>query len=149
MADAIWNNRFILADPGKNETVLWENNRAWVGTDVAPEVNSGTLSEAITNFKTIKIYFARTNATSLHYNSVSEMESSDISSQGGFFISTPVLQSSSKNLFLACTFISVSGTTFTESIGTQWSQPTGTADSSKIFLHPYKIVGINRISGGN
>ena len=149
MADAIWNNRYILADPGTNETVLWENNKAWIGRDVAPEVNSGTLSEALTNFKSIKVYFARVTGTNLHYSNVAEFDTGDIVSQGGIFISTPILQTTSSNLFLSCTFMSVSGTIFTETLGCQWSQAGGTSDKTKVFLHPYKIVGINRISVSN
>ena len=51
MADAIWNNRYILADPSKNETVLWEDQN---GVQLQ---NGITLSESRLNFERIRITY--------------------------------------------------------------------------------------------
>ena len=53
MADAIWNNRFILADPGKNETVLYD------GTSAGQFKSNTTIaiSESYLNFEKIRFYF--------------------------------------------------------------------------------------------
>ena len=82
MADAIWNNNYLLSnldaqklyaqsplttgvsgssayigiEPSAryNETVLYENS-AWLGVDVVPGTNSATLNESIFNFDSVKI----------------------------------------------------------------------------------------------
>lgn len=137
------NNRWVVE---ADETVLWENNRAWIGTDTSPNVNSGTLSESLSNFERIRVYFARKNNGDLPSENLAELESDQISNFGGIYIASSVIQSSSQNWFYAHTFLSVNGLSFTESMGGQWSQTNNTMNKTQIYLHPYKIVGVNRIA---
>lgn len=141
VADTV-NNRWVVE---ADETVLWEN-ASWVGTDVAPNVNTSSLTETVTNFERIRVYFARKNGGTLVSDTVQEFDSPMISSNGGFLITSPFIQISTNTLWLASTFVSVNGTTITETLGSQWKQQSDTMDTSKCYIHPYKVVGINRIA---
>lgn len=137
------NNRWVVE---ADETVLWENNRAWIGTDTSLGTNSGTLSETLSNFERIRVYFARKNDGTLPSDNIAELDSTQIANFGGIYFSGSCIQSGSSNWFFCHTFLSVSGLTFTETLGGQWSQANGTINKTQIFLHPYKIVGIHRIA---
>ena len=132
-----------------DETVLWSNNRAWCRADSLPGTNSGTLSETVANFERIRVYFARNNGTNLLSNNTSEFDTGEIITKGGIFISTLFLNAANGALFSAHTFLALNGLAFTETMGSQWKQSDNGLDTSKVFLHPYKIVGIKRIAGGN
>lgn len=137
------NNRWVVE---ADETVLWSNNRAWVGVDIAPGTYSGTLSETVSNFERIRVYFARNNGTNLISGNVTEMDTSEITTKGGIFISTAFINSTNGGFFSAQTFLALNGLIFTETMGSQWKQSDNGLDTSKVFLHPYKIVGVNRVA---
>ena len=129
-----------------DETVLWNNNRAWCGSDSLPGTKSGTLSETVSNFERIRVYFARHNGTNLLSNNTSEFDTGEITTKGGIFISTIFINAANGALFSAHTFLALNGLTFTETMGSQWKQSDNNLDTSKVYLHPYKIVGIHRIA---
>ena len=137
------NNRWVVE---ADETVLWSNNRAWVGVDVTSGTNSGTLSETVSNFERIRVYFARNNGTNLVSGNVTEMDTDEITTSGGIFISTVFINTTNDGFFSAQTFLALNGLTFSESLGSQWKQSGNVLDTTKVYLHPYKIVGINRIA---
>lgn len=142
------NNRWLVE---ADETVLW-NDTSWITAgDATAGTNSGTLSEAITNFERIRIYYsrARLDSPSLPAQMLSEYDCSTINGQGGLcLISAVFLPSDRNSLRMADTLLSFSGTTFTETDGGQCdlTASSGSYNKTKVFLHPYKIVGINRIS---
>lgn len=138
---------------GLDETLLWSDT-SWLGTDATAGSNSGTLSEAITNFEKIRVHYARTtfSSSSLPSQMVAEYDCSVISGQGGLcLICAAFLPSDRNSLRMADTLLTFSGTTFTETTGGQCNltAASGSYDNSKIYMHPYKIVGIHRIAGGN
>ena len=139
---------------GVDETVLW-NDTSWVTTgDVTAGTNSGTLSEAITNFERIRVYYtrARLDSTSLPSQMSEEYDCSTISGQSGLcLISAVFLPTDRNSLRIADTLLTFSGTTVTETDGGQCNvtASTGSYDKTKVYLHPYKVVGIHRIAGGN
>ena len=139
MADSIWNNRFILADPGKNETVLYTGN----GSSVV-------LSEVATNFEYLEITWEHKQSASLVNNMVFKyaIPTTEFMGYGGraqsqqsggfvWFIATWRMESDNKTLTRWMSRYIVIGDT---GVGT----PTASNN-----LYPIKIVGINRISGGN
>lgn len=142
------NNRWVVE---ADETVLWSDT-SWVTTgDATAGTNSGTLVETITNFERIRVYYsrARLDSSSLPSQMVAEYDCSAINGQGGLcLISATFLPSDRNSLRMADTLLTFSGTTFTETTGGQCNltATSGSYDNSKIYLHPYKIVGINRIA---
>ena len=138
-------NTLRVSTEADAETVLWDNT-SWLGTDTAPNVNTDTISEAITHFSRIRVYFTRNNGSTLASTNVQEYDVYMVGLNGGFLITTPFMQISNSNLFIASTFVSVSGTTITETKGSQWKASDGSVDTTKCFVHPYKIVGIHRIA---
>ena len=134
MADAIWNNRFILADPGKNETVLFSGNINAANT-------TGTLSEPITNFKRIRVlYGLRFNASPKFYD---EFPADKIE----FYCSKQCYQDS--NVLTCGGQFNISGTTITLVTWFQVVGTTVTANSGQYYLAIKEVVGIDRVSGGN
>ena len=155
MADAIWNNRYILADPSKNETVLWENT---IGVQLQ---NGITLSESRLNFERIRLtYIVSTGACP----AVLEIPMLG-ANRGSSFIQ--MLPGSFDNhsidvagycliwqlFFVDCTetYLKSSGAQFIGKTGFinggtpgTWTQGANTAVPTV-----FKIEGINRISGSN
>ena len=173
MADAIWNDRYILSnmtseklyaksplttgvsgtsayiglEPSAtyNETVLWENT-AWLGKDVNPGTNSAVLNESIFNFDYVKVYASRTvlTAGAIPSTIVNEYETNVVSGQSGQCLLHGFFVTQSNTPFNAWTLLKFNnGTGISEVSGGQ-KPLTGTIDSSKIYYHPYKIIGINR-----
>jgi len=142
------NNRWLVE---ADETVLWDDTSWVTAGDVTAGTNSGTLSETITNFERIRIYYSRSrlDSTSLPSQMMSEYDCSTIFGQSGLcLISATFLPSDRNSLRMADTLLTFSGTTFTETDGGQCNltASSGSYDKSKVYLHPYKIVGINRIA---
>jgi hypothetical protein len=154
MADAIWNNRFILADPGKNETVLWQNDN---GTLLK---NGITLSESRLNFEYIRIlYSVRVGAPAYidvpmfglnrgasFILTLTASFNNHAYNEAGYFIiwqcfmadcTDTYLKSSSSQFIGKMNFIDAS------TPGT-WTQGAN-ADVPTV----YKVIGFNRVSGGN
>ena len=144
MADAIWNNRFILADPGKNETVLW------TGNNVKPSSTAIVVSENLTNFNSVKFYWTSGNGMS---EPVDEVQV-DSSSNAIHFVHC----TGGSNMWIQTLSLGISGTSITldwaknlnfgSVSSTTWSNPSITVTVGDSFQLT-KIVGINRISGGN
>lgn len=136
---------------GNDETVLWENT-AWPGSDKQPGVNTASLSESVYNFNSIKIYGSRNayNAMSLLASNCNEFDTSIVNSQSGRCILYSFFLSNNNAAPFDCWTVLKfdNGTSFTEISGGQ-KPLTGSVDYSMVYYHPYKIVGINRISGGN
>lgn len=147
MADAIWNNRFILADPGKNETVLWEGT----GWSVGDTGQTLTLSESPLNFRTIRIYGYRPlNSGSTTYSGVFsvDIDIQFLNSNSATNIMIPYSIMSGGNCYVGGMGISgVTTSSWTESGGFHY--PIGGSKSNGEYAHVHKVVGINRISGGN
>jgi hypothetical protein len=129
-----------------DETVLWENT-AWPGNDANPGVNTANLSESIYNFDSIKIYGSRNsyNSFTLLASNCNEFDTSIMSAQNercilyNFF-----LGNSNGQPFDCWTVLKFNnGTSLSEISGGQ-KPLTGSIDTSRVYYHPYKIVGINR-----
>jgi hypothetical protein len=144
MADAIWNNRFILADPGKNETVLWSGN------NVTPSSTAIVVSEALSNFNSVKFYWTKNNYLG---EQVDELSIDGNTSELCFIHLSGVA-----NMWIQALALTLSGTSLTllwaknlnfgSVSSTTWSNPTITTTVADSFQLT-KIVGINRVSGGN
>lgn len=153
MADAIWNNRFILADPGKNETVLFENAN---GTALK---NGITLSESRLNFEYIRIL----------YNVYGAPAYIDVPmfglNRGASFILTLTAPFGNQAYDTAGYFL-IWQCFMTECTDTYLKSATSQFIGKKDFINGatpgtwteganvnvptvYKVVGINRVSGGN
>jgi hypothetical protein len=126
--------------------VLWENT-AWPGSDVNPGQNTANLSESIYNFDSIKIYGSRSlyNAFSLLASNCNEFDTSIMSAQNERCILYNFFLSNTNGQPFDCWTVLKfnNGTSLSEISGGQ-KPLTGSIDTSKIYYHPYKIVGINR-----
>ena len=133
-----------------DETVLWENT-AWLGKDVTPGANSATLNESIFNFDYVKVYAARTvlTASPLPSTIVNEYETNVVSGQSGQCLLYGFFVSQSNTPFDAWTLLKFNNGIGVSEVSGGQKPLTGSIDTGHIYYHPYKIVGINRISGGN
>ena len=131
------NNRWVVE---ADETVLFEktwNDQKW----------SETLSEPITNFERIRIEWSRgdsglvayTYNVTEHYvgkiNNVAMMQCADIDYPGGA-------------VYRYFTIYKINGSSYVESYASYY-QYGGTLtgwQTTNVWLHPIKIIGINRIS---
>lgn len=129
-----------------DETVLWENS-AWLGSDKSPGVNTASLSESVYNFNSIKIYGSRNPYTSfsLLATNCNEYDTSIMSSQSGRCMLYGFFLSNNNGVPFDCwTLLKFdNGTNFTEISGGQ-KPLTGSVDTTMVYYHPYKVVGINR-----
>jgi hypothetical protein len=150
MADAIWNNRFILADPGKNEVVLWED------LDNDTQLYSGNtqlaLSESFLNFERIKIYYKH----SFSGNMMDVSEGIVIPNTQLVLGVSPASQGNNNNTMIdraIFIFSAQSNTTCTVAATSRAmiviSGTSITASTANSGIIPIKIVGINRVSGSN
>ena len=130
-----------------DETVLWENT-AWLGKDVNPGTNSAALNESIFNFDYVKVYAARTllTAGALPSTIVNEYETNVVSGQSGQCLLHGFFVTQSNTPFNTWTLLKFNnGVGMAELSGGQ-KPLTGSVDISKIYYHPYKVVGINRLN---
>lgn len=134
MADAIWNNRFILADPSKNETVLWSG-------DVNAASTTATLSEAITNFKRIRVKYG------VRFNNSPKFYDEFPTDKTQFYCSKQCYQDN--NVLTCGGQFSISDKTLTLVTWFQVVGTTVTANSGQYYLVINEVVGIDRVSGGN
>lgn len=123
---------------GNDETVLWEGTLGAVG------VTSATLSEAFTNFEQIEVWWAQQKVRT----TVQRYYTSDLSQ---LFCVHGKYESSNGNFYLFIAAWSISGTTASKLYCKYKSSDTWTTGSfgDANELCPCKIIGINRISGGN
>ena len=129
------NNRFVVE---ADETVLWEGDTE-VGTTGYKTLD---LSEAAENFERIKLYMARGQGfkgngifeVSPLYTSVVELLTTD-----------PNTATTHYNYFTTFTLTGSKYVEQTNACG--YSQPNNTTVvTNGSWLHPFKIVGINRVS---
>lgn len=123
---------------GNDATVLWEGTLGAVG------VTSATLSEAFTNFEQIEVWWAQQQERTL----VQRYYTANLSQ---LFCLHGKYQSSNGYAYLFIAAWSISVTTATKQYckyksTDQWNNNTW-SDANE--LCPCKIIGINRISGGN
>ena len=129
---------------GLDETVIW-NNSAWLeGGDANFGVNTGTMSDYVSAFERIRVHFARSKNANLISNTVAEFDPGRIGVNSGFLIGGGFVTDTFA-LYQSYTFISVDGLNITEASGGQWTQASQTWSKDKVYVHPFKIVGINRI----
>jgi len=142
MADAIWNNRYILADPSKNETVLWSGTKSF---DI-------TLSESIYNFKYIDVYPSGIGTSWL---GAKRFDTKNISDSSNLFLLDAIYQFSATIMYVFTSTWSVktNGTKLesaNKGMGyTIDSQKTITWYTNNNNAAICKVVGIDRISGSN
>ena len=137
MADAIWNNRYILADPGKNETVLFEVSGSTNG------VSTCTLSESPFNFKYIEVYVSESTELDSQCNKIYILSDS--------IQRIHVHYNSGNN---SCQFVAAKGTitsttlTITDTLGYDASFSSGsmtlTRNSAAQLACIRRVVGIGR-----
>ena len=129
---------------GLDETVIW-NNSAWLnGGDANFGVNTGTMSDYVSSFERIRVHFARGNNSNIISNTVAEFDTGMIGVNSGFLIGGGFVTNAFA-LYQSYTFVSVNGLNITEASGGQWTQTSQGWVKDKVYVHPYKIVGINRI----
>lgn len=121
-----------------DETVLWEGTLGAVG------VTSATLSEAFTNFEQIEVWWAQQSERTL----VQRYYTANLNQ---LFCVHGKYQASNGYIYLFIAAWSISGTSANKQYckyksQDQWNNNTW-ADANE--LCPCKIIGINRISGGN
>ena len=123
---------------GNDETVLWEGTLGAVG------VTSATLSEDFTNFEKIEVWWAQqSQRTTVQYYYTKKL--SQLFCVHGKYAAGE----SGPHLFVAAW--TISGTTASKAFckykaPDKWNNNTWTEANE---LCPCKIIGINRISGGN
>lgn len=137
---------------GVDETVLWEADLTVAVQDRAAGTTF-TLSETPANFEILKVYCAKkwpvteANDCGAFCNEVStamlSKQNGGVMMLQGFMAANDVVYQLYTKLTGCLT------TTITEASGLQTSTGQGSLSASLIYLHPYRIVGIHRISGGN
>lgn len=145
MADAIWNNRFILADPGKNETVLFSGNVYETGTDYA-------LSENVNNFSKIEVWVQKRNGTVGNVGraiQISQMVPSFSNTGCLAYVNAIDIASNAYTQNTVYLQFDATGTAFRLLAGTKFANGTFSNNISTYDFVVTKIVGIGRISGGN
>lgn len=133
---------------GVDETVIWDS-QAWINAgDANLSANSANINESIYNFKTIKIYHSRASFASnaLPATNISEYDTSMISAKGDLCeLGATFTQLGSNNGFNAYTLLKfTNGTNMMEIAGAQISYGSTAASYTKVYLHPYKVIGIGR-----
>lgn len=138
MADAIWNNRFILADPGKNETVLYNSGPDNYATSV-------TLPESRQHFEYLKIIVgddAENVSEAILMNWKSRVRAT-----GGY--------SDANNTWVGFRIILIDVTDDTHLVASTAPQisikntPEFRYFGTGVYARIYKVVGVNRVSGDN
>lgn len=136
MADAIWNNRYILADPSKNETVLWTGSQSGTGTIA--------LSEPATNFKRLRFTFSEGNASINNFESIVCTDGATDTSK--YIYPYYARTNGSGDMIFAMWSMSISGSS--ASIVRTVLRTNGTTSGTNNYS-VIKIEGIDRISGSN
>jgi hypothetical protein len=145
MADAIWNNRFILADPGKNETVLFTGNVYETGADYA-------LSENVNNFSKIEVWVQKRNGSIGNVGraiQISQMALTFTSTGCLAYVNAIDIASNAYTQNTVYIQYNGDGTTFRLLAGTKFANGTFSNNVTTYDFVVTKIIGINRISGGN
>lgn len=135
-------NKVVTVD----ETVLWEGTQWSVG-DTGQEL---TLSESPLNFETIKVYGYRPLGTGSNiYSAVfsEEFDPNFLSANSITRVMMSYAINNNGNRIIGGMGISgVTGTSWTEAGGFHFA---GGSLANGEYAHIHKVIGINRISGGN
>jgi hypothetical protein len=142
---------YLKSALGLDETVLWEADL----TTSVQDRSAGTtfpLTETPANFEILKVYCAKkwpaTDANDCGafcneiYTAMLSKQNGGVMMLQGFMTANDVVY----QLFTKLTGCLT--TNITEASGLQTSNGQGGLGST-VYLHPYRIVGIHRISGGN
>jgi len=136
---------------GVDETVLWEADL----TVAVQDRSAGTtfaLSETPANFEILKVYCAKKWPVTANNDCgafCNEVSTAMLSKQNGGVMMLQGFMAAENTVYHL--FTRLTGcltTTITEAAGLQTTSGQG-ALGSTVYLHPYRIVGIHRISGGN
>ena len=126
--------------PGYNETVLWEGT-----SDIgAAKLSNYTLSGNISDFERIKIFYSR--GQSFLGDGCQEIFPSNLSGNSWKCVYDLLTISTDTKMYTYFVSYSASGNSYKEISGGYWQQ-NGNAlitNSTASWIHPYKIVGINR-----
>lgn len=132
-----------------DETVLYDSS-ALINSDKA----LGTtfqISEPVSNFERFRIHYTRFPWTDQSpCQQIQEFDSTV--PVNNIVLHTTFATSTATNATwydCAGTITDISGTTWKLNSCMQKQLPNGNIDASWFYLKPYKIIGINRISGGN
>ena len=134
---------------GNDETVLFDSS-ALISSDQVLGTTFN-ISEPITNFERFKIYYTRFPWTEeCPSHQIQEFDST-VPVNVIVLHTTFTTSTATKPNWFECTetITNISGTTWKLNSCSQRQLPTGNLDSGWIYLKPYKVIGINRISGGN
>jgi hypothetical protein len=143
--------RVSLASTPYNETVLWEADL----TTSVQDRSAGTtfpLTETPANFEILKVYCAKKWPVTADNDCgafCNEISTAMLSKQNGGVMMLQGFMAANDVVYQLFTKLTGCLTTnITEASGLQTSNGQG-ALGSTVYLHPYRIVGINRIAGGN
>jgi len=134
---------------GNDETVLY-NSSALISSDQA----FGTtfkVSEPVINFERFKIYYTRFPWTGECPSQQIQEFDSTVPVNVIVLHTTFATSTATNPSWYVCTetITDISGTTWKLNSCIQSELLNGNSNADYIYLKPYKIVGINRISGGN
>ena len=139
---------------GNDETVLY-NNTAATTADVAIG-STFYISEPITNFDKFKIYYSRFPVSSNGASNggpCSQIREYDSTACSSYFVineTFPTNTTQNPDWFdISMLIETISGTTWKCKACYQSKLPSGSLDRGWTYLKPYKVIGINRISGSN
>ena len=122
---------------GNDETVLFDNES---GTNGNTNI---TLTESISNFKYVQIDYSVWD---------DEKETQILPVQSSQYQLNTVWYDNNRNFYHFCDVLTISGTTYTlikAAFHNFNSTDVSVDGDAKTFFKTYKVIGINRISGGN
>lgn len=143
--------RVSLASTPYNETVLWEADLSVTVQDRSAGTTFA-LSETPANFEILKVYCAKKWPVTANNDCgafCTEVSTAMLSKQNGGVMMLQGFMAAENTIYHLFTRLTGCLTTnITEAAGLQTTTGQGSLGST-VYLHPYRIVGINRISGGN
>jgi len=133
--------------PGYNETVLYDSS-ALISSDQAYGTTFN-ISEPVTNFERFKIYYTRFPWTDQCPSHQIQEFDSTVPVNAIILHTTFATSTATNPNWYVCTetITDITGTTWKLNACIQYQIPNGNSNSDWIYLKPYKVVGINRISG--
>ena len=125
-----------------DETVLWSGEQNVIGSTNA----SLTLSEAATNFEKLRIYVVG----SAQIGAVTPTDIVPISDTSAYYtLSVTYANNTTSTAFIDSCILQIDGTSFKVSKGFRKTIGSGIQTNTDRGPTVLKVVGINRISGGN
>ena len=132
---------------GNDETVLYDSS-ALISNDLALGTTFN-ISEPVSNFERFKVYYTRFPWT--HQCPSHQIQEFDSTVHVNVIVlhATFTTSTASHTTWYYCseTITDISGTTWKLNSCIQNQFPNGNPDNGHIYLKPYKVIGINRISG--